>query len=52
MNIKYFLNKIAKYDNIEDYYYYTCIKLYEDYKERLKESEGIDLDYPDFKITN
>nr|DAD63969.1 MAG TPA: hypothetical protein [Bacteriophage sp.]DAK44618.1 MAG TPA: hypothetical protein [Herelleviridae sp.]DAM52926.1 MAG TPA: hypothetical protein [Caudoviricetes sp.]DAM87519.1 MAG TPA: hypothetical protein [Bacteriophage sp.]DAN33198.1 MAG TPA: hypothetical protein [Caudoviricetes sp.] len=44
------MNKIARYDNIEDYLYSTCVKFYEDYKKRLKESDGVDLSYPQFKI--
>lgn len=52
VQMKFYLNKFVKADNIEDYSFDYCNKLYERYHEFLKDNNGVDPDYPDtvFKV--
>ena len=44
--MKFTLNKFAKMDNIEDYYYYTVKEFYQDYIKYVKDMDGHDPDFP------
>lgn len=46
MDLKFYLNKFLKVDNIENYTLKTLIKLRERYEEFLDKSEGSDPDFP------
>lgn len=40
------MNKYAKMDNIEDYYYFNVVDMYRDYIKYVKDMEGSDPDFP------
>lgn len=46
MDLKFFLNKFAKIDNIEHYTYRSVLKMREIYNNYLDNSEGFDPDFP------
>lgn len=46
MDLKFYLNKILKVDNIENYTLKTLISLRDKYEEFLEKTEGIDPDFP------
>ena len=46
MDLKFYLNKFLKVDNIENYTLKTLFKLRECYEEFLDKSEGTDPDFP------
>ena len=50
MEIKFFLNKLVKIDNIEEYTLSALDELQKVYDKFLEKSEGVDPDYPLLKI--
>ena len=46
MDLKFYLNKFLKVDNIEKYTLKTLITLREKYEDFLESSDGIDPDFP------
>ena len=46
MDLKFYLNKFLKVDNIENYTLKTLIQLREVYEDFLQRSEGVDPDFP------
>ena len=46
MDLKFYLNKFLKVDNIENYTLKTLIKLRECYEAFLENSDGVDPDFP------
>lgn len=46
MDLKFYLNKILKVDNIENYTLKTLISLRTRYEEFLDKTEGVDPDFP------
>jgi hypothetical protein len=50
MDLKFYLNKYAKIDNIENYTLSTLKILKENYLKFLEDSGGIDPDFPNFSF--
>lgn len=50
MKLKLNLNKLCKLDNIEDYSMDTIHEMQKAYQDYLDESEGVDIEYPEFKF--
>lgn len=48
MKIKFNLNKYCKLDNIENYSMDTIRTMQEVYEEYLKDTDGVDIDFPGF----
>ena len=46
MGLKFYLNKFAKIDNIEQYTYRNVLALYDAYQKFLENSDGKDPDFP------
>lgn len=46
MDLKFYLNKFAKVDNIENYTYRNLLMLKDTYEKFLEKSEGKDPDFP------
>ena len=46
MGIKFYLNKFAKVDNIEEYSLGTVLALNKEYTNFLESTEGLDPDFP------
>lgn len=46
MDLKFYLNKFAKLDNIEQYSFKTVLAMRDMYRNYLDESEGYDPDFP------
>lgn len=52
MKIKFNLNKFAKLDNIDNYPLGLVYELNEIYDDYLRDSKGVDVDFPDFEFGN
>lgn len=50
MKIKFNLNKYCKLDNIEKYSMDTIREMQKVYEEYLKDTDGVDIDFPGFKF--
>lgn len=48
--LKFSLNKFAKIDNIDDYSLPFVNQMKELYDKYIKDSEGVDIDFPEFKF--
>lgn len=51
MDLKFYLNKFLKVDNIENYTLNTLSKLREKYEKFLEKTEGLDPDFPNIDFS-
>jgi hypothetical protein len=52
MRIKLNLNKFSKFNSIENYTLRSIYEMMEVYDKYLKDSKGVDADYPEFKFNS
>ena len=52
MDLKFYLNKIVKVDNIEGYTLKSINKIKDSYNEFLEKTDGKDPDYPGYSFGN